>query len=87
MGRSYTGVCCRVRSQWGWRLMSTISWRRFRRFAESDRGVFDEEVLRGWIRGEDVEAFSKDPFETVESRIISSGKGKVMGGEEPGVVL
>ena len=32
-------------------------------FAESDRGRFDEEVLGGWIRGENVEAFSKDPFE------------------------
>ena len=41
-------------------------------FAESDRGRFDEEVLGGWIRGEDVEAFSKDPFESVEARIISS---------------
>ena len=26
-----------------------------------------------------MEAFSKDPFETVESWIISSGEGKVMG--------
>ena len=34
-----------------------------RGFAESDRGGFDEEVLGGWIRGEDVEAFSKDLFE------------------------
>ena len=34
-------------------------------FAESDRGRFDEEVLGGWIRGENVEAFSKDPFESV----------------------
>ena len=33
-------------------------------FAESDRERFDEEVLGGWIRGEDVEAFSKDPFES-----------------------
>ena len=48
-------------------------------FAESDRGGFDEEVLGGWIRGEDVEAFSKDPFELAETWIISSGEGKVMG--------
>ena len=34
-------------------------------FVESDRGRFDEEVLGGWIRGEDVEAFPKDPFEMV----------------------
>ena len=27
-------------------------------FAESDRGRFDEKVLGGWIRGEDVVAFS-----------------------------
>ena len=39
-------------------------------FAESDRGRFDEEVMGGWIRGEDVEAFCKDPFESVEARII-----------------
>ena len=38
-----------------------------RGFAESDRGRFDEEVLGGWIRGEDMEAFSKDPFESVEA--------------------
>ena len=43
------------------------------RFAESDKGRFDEEVLGGWIRGEDVEAFSKDLFESVEGRVISSG--------------
>ena len=34
-------------------------------FAESDRGGFGEVVLGGWIRGEDVEAFSEDPFEMV----------------------
>ena len=48
-------------------------------FAESDRGRFDEEVLGGCIRGEEVEAFSKDPFELVETQIINSGEGKVMG--------
>ena len=48
-------------------------------FAESDKGRFDGEVLGGWIQREDVEAFSKDPFESVEARIISSGEGKVMG--------
>ena len=42
-------------------------------------GGFDEEVLGCWIRGEDVEAFSKDPFEAVESRIILSSEGKAMG--------
>ena len=34
-------------------------------FAESDKGRFDEEVLGGWIGREDVEAFSKDLFESV----------------------
>ena len=29
-------------------------------------------VLGGWIRGEEVEAFSKDQFEVVEARIIGS---------------
>ena len=38
-----------------------------RGFVESDRGRFDKDVLGGWIRGEDVEAFSKDPFESVEA--------------------
>ena len=48
-------------------------------FAESDRGRFDEEVLGGWIRGDDGEAFSKDPFESMYARKISSGEGKVLG--------
>ena len=48
-------------------------------FAESDGGRFEEEVLGGWIQGEDVEAFFKDPSESVETRIICSGEGKVMG--------
>ena len=47
-------------------------------FVESDRRRFDE-VLGEWIRGEYVEAFSKDPFESVKARIISSGEGKAMG--------
>ena len=48
-------------------------------FAESERGRFDEEVLGGWIRGEDVKAFSKDLFKSMEAWIISSGEGKVTG--------
>ena len=36
-------------------------------------------VLGGWIQGEDVEAFSKDLFESVEAQIICSGEGKAMG--------
>ena len=68
-GREPVGVA----RLWVWRLVSTVSWRRF---AESDRGRFDEEVLGGWIQGEEVEAFSKDPFESVEAWIISSGEGK-----------
>ena len=37
--------------------------------------------MRSWVDGseEDVEAFSKDPFASVEARIISSGEGKVIG--------
>ena len=62
---------------WGQRLVSTVSW--FEGLRESDRGRFDEDVLGGWIRGEDVEAFSKDPFESVETWIISSDEEKVMG--------
>ena len=66
-----------VAGLWGWRLVSRLAevWG----FVESDRGRFDEEILGGWIRGEDVEAFSKDPFESVEARILSNGEGKVMG--------
>ena len=48
-------------------------------FAESGRGRFHEEILGGWIQGEDVEAFSMDPFESLEAKIISSGGGKVDG--------
>ena len=40
---------------------------------------FDKEVLGGRIQGEDVEAFSKGPFESAEARIISSGEGKSNG--------
>ena len=60
---------------WVRRVVSTISWQRF---GESDLGMFDLEVLGGWIRGQDVEAFFKDLFESVETQIISSGEGKVM---------
>ena len=37
------------------------------------------EMLGGWTRGKDMEAFPKDLFESVEAQIISSGEGKVMG--------
>ena len=33
--------------------LAEVGW-----FAENNRGGFGEEVLGGWIRGEDVEAFS-----------------------------
>ena len=59
-----------------------------RGFVKSNRGRFDEVVQGGWIQEEDVEAFFKDPFESVEARIISSGEGKVMvvmGGAGDGV--
>ena len=43
-GRSYTGVCYKVGSQWGWRIMGTEAGVHnklvvVRGFAESDRGV------------------------------------------------
>ena len=66
--------------------MSTISWQRLEGL-QKVRGRFDE-VLGGWIRGEDVEAFFKDPFEALQAQIISSGGGKVMMSQEGrGVVL
>ena len=46
-----------------------------RGFAQSDRGRLDE--LMDPRRG--CGTFSKDPFEAVESRIISSSEGKVVG--------
>ena len=55
-----------------------INWRRLGGLAEIDRGRFDEEILGGWIRVEKVEAFSKDPFESVKAPIIISCEGKVM---------
>ena len=81
---SYNGIYCRVGSQWGGRIMgveaSVINkLAEVGGFAENDRGRFDEEVLGGWIQGEDVEAFSKDQFESVDALIISSGVGKVTG--------
>ena len=44
-GREPVGVA----GLWGRRLVSTISWRRFGVFFESDRERFDEEVLDRWI--------------------------------------
>ena len=38
-------------------------------FFEDDKGGFGKEVLGRGIRGEDVETFPKDPFETVKARI------------------
>ena len=74
--RSYTWVCCAGSGAGGGgRIVEAGVHNKLAEvwgFAESDRGRFDEEVLGGWIRGEDVEAFSKDPFESVEARIISS---------------
>ena len=68
----------------GGRIMGTVAGvhnklAEVRGFAESDTGEFVEEILGGWIQGEDMEAFSKDPFEAVEAWMISSGEGKVMG--------
>ena len=54
-----------VAGLWGQRLVSTMSWRRLGGLRKVTKGGFGEEVLGGRIRGEDVEAFSEDPFETV----------------------
>ena len=40
--------------------LAEVGW-----FAESDQEGFGKEVLGGWIRGEDVEAFCKDLFKMV----------------------
>ena len=74
-GREPVGVA----GLWGRRPLSTISWWRLGGLRKVTEGGFVEEVQGCWIRGEDAEAFSKDPFEVVESWIISSGEGKVMG--------
>ena len=47
-GRSYSGVCCWVRSQWRGRLVFTISWLRLGGLQKLTEG-FDEVVLGGWI--------------------------------------
>ena len=71
-GRSYTGVSCKGGSQWGWQDYGEAEARVHNKlaevwgFAESGRGRFDE-VLGGWIRGEDVETLSKDQFESILS--------------------
>ena len=54
-----------VAGLWVRRLVSTISWRRFGGLRKVTEAGFGEEVLGRWIRGEDVEAFSKDPYELV----------------------
>ena len=58
--------------------VSTINWRRLGVCGNLQREVLWQ-VLGGRIRGEDVEPISKDPFESVEARIISSSEGKVLG--------
>ena len=68
-----------VAGLWERRLVSTISWQRLGGLWKVTEGGFAEEVLGGWTRGEDVEAFSEDPFEMVYARIIGSGEGKVLG--------
>ena len=67
-----------VAGLWGQWLVSTISWQRLGDMQKVPERGFDEEVLGGWIRGQDVETFSNDPIEAEEARIISSGEGKVM---------
>ena len=54
-----------VAGLWVRRLVSTLSWQRLGGLRKVTEGGFCEEVLGGWIRGEDVEAFSEEPFETV----------------------
>ena len=79
--------CGRIKGQ---RLVSTIKLAEVWWFAVSDKGMFDEGVLGGWIRREDVEAFYKDLFELMEDRLITIGEGKVMdvtGGARGGVVV
>ena len=39
-------------------------------FGKGDRGRFGEEVL-SWIRGEYMETFPKDPFETVKAETFT----------------
>ena len=74
-----------VAGLWGQWLVSTISWQRLGDMQKVTERGFDEEVLGGWIRGQDVETFSNDPIEAEEARIISSSEGKVMGGARGGV--
>ena len=42
-------------------------------FVESDRGRFDEEVLGGWIRGGNVDDFSRIRFESAEASKFTIG--------------
>ena len=58
----------------GQRLVSTISWWRFGGLRKVTEGGL---MRRSWVDGS--EELSKDPFESVEARMISSGEGKVMG--------
>ena len=44
-----------------------------RRFSEGDRRVFGKKVLGSWIRGEDMETFPEDSFETVKASIVGCG--------------
>ena len=44
-------------------------------FSEGDRWGLSKKVLGRWIRGEDMETFPEDPFETVKTRIVGGDQG------------
>ena len=72
-GKLCTMVYSRVGSQWGWRLVSTMSWKRL-----GDLQKVTEDDLLEEVQGEDVRNFHKDQFKTVEAQIMS-GEGKSEG--------
>ena len=49
-----------------------------RGFLEGDRRGFGKKILGWLIRGEDMETFPEDPFETVKARIVSSDERQMM---------
>ena len=56
-----------------------MSWWRLGGFWEGDRRGFGKKVLGCWIRGEDMETFPEDPFETMKARIVGGDERQVVG--------
>ena len=61
---------------WVWRLVSTISWRRFGGLQKVTEGGL---MRKSWVDGSEERMWKPSLRICLEARIISGGEGKVMG--------